>query len=426
MTQGEECKTSQDLVQECKRFLMYARSGIEQAPLQVYVSAALFAPSRTVLREVGVKTTLVSYVKRSPPTLERWSALLLTLEGHSGGVLAVQFSPDGSKLASATGDKKVMVWNPSTGARLHTLEGHSGGVLAVRFSPDGSKLASASDDNKVMLWDPSTGARLHTLEGHSSWVDAVQFSPDGSKLASASRDKKVMLWDSSTGAHLHTLEGHSSWVEAVQFSPDGSKLASASYDKKVMVWNSSTGAHLHTLEGHSGGVRAVQFSPDGSKLASASGEDRKVMVWNPSTGAHLHTLKGHSGWVTAVQFSPDGSKLASAAYDKKVMVWDLNTNSPIQTIDVGGYVSDIAFSRDGFYLKTNIGSLKLESGVGLSHCENACAFHLQVEDDWILRHGHRTIWLPPELRGRASATSVLGVMALGCPSGSIPFWEIDS
>jgi WD40 repeat protein len=152
MTQGEECKTSQDLVQECKRFLMYARSGIEQAPLQVYVSAALFAPSRTVLREVGGKTTLVSYVKRSPPTLERWSALLLTLEGHSGGVLAVEFSPDGSKLASASDDKKVMLWDPSTGAHLHTLEGHSGRVRAVQFSPDGSKLASASSDNKVILY----------------------------------------------------------------------------------------------------------------------------------------------------------------------------------------------------------------------------------------------------------------------------------
>jgi WD40 repeat protein len=340
MIKGEECKTSQDLVQECKRFLMYARSGIEQAPLQVYVSAAMFAPSRTVLRGVGGRTTLISYVKRSLLTPEHWSALLLTLEGHSDEVCDVQFSPDGSKLASASRDKKVMVWNPST------------------------------------------GEHLHTPEGHSSWVNAVQFSPDGSKLASASWDKKVMVWDSSTGAHLHTLEGHSGTVYAVQFSPDGSKLASASYDKKVMLWDPSTGAHLHTLEGHSGGVLAVQFSPDGSKLASESD-------------------------------------------DGKVMVWDLNTKSPVQTISVGGPVSDLAFFRDGTYLTTNIGSFKLDSVVGESHDEKACPSHLQVRDDWIHRHGYRTIWLPPELRGHAHAMSVLGVMALGCASGSISFWEID-
>jgi WD40 repeat protein len=108
-----------------------------------------------------------------------------------------------------------------------------------------------------------------------------------------------------------------------------------------------------------------------------------------------------------------------------VMVWDLNTNSPIQTIDVKGYVTDLAFSPDGFHLKTDIGTFKLEFGMGESHGENACTFHLRVEDDWILRHGHRTIWLPPELRGRQHAMSVLGVMALGCSSGSISFWEID-
>jgi hypothetical protein len=168
----------------------------------------------------------------------------------------------------------------------------------------------------------------------------------------------------------------------------------------------------------------VQFSPDGSKLASAS-SDMKVKVWDASTGAHLHTLEGHSGWVNAVQFSPDGSKLASASSDNKVKVWDLNTNLPIQIIDVEGYVTNLAFSPDGLSLNTNMGSFKLEFGVGESHHENACTFHHQVADDWILRHGQRTIWLPPELRGHAHAMSVVGVMALGCASGSVSFWEIE-
>jgi WD40 repeat protein len=306
ISQGKECQISRDLVQECKRFLMYARSGIERAPLQVYVSAALFAPSSSVLRKIGRKTTFLSYVKRSPARPEHWGALLLTLEGHS-----------------------------------HV-------VNAVQFSPDGSKLASASDDNNVVVWDPSTGTPLHTLEGHSDAVNAVQFSPDGSKLASASDDKNVKVWDASTGAQLHTLEGHSTGVSAVQFSPNSSKLASGSWDSNVIVWDASTGAQLHTLEGHSDEVNAVQFSPDGSKLASAS-------------------------------------------WDNNVIVWDLNTTSPIQTIDVKEYVTNLAFSSDGLSLNTNIGSFKLEFGVGESHDENACTFRHQVADDWILRHGQRTI-----------------------------------
>jgi WD40 repeat protein len=131
ISQGKQCQISRDLVQECKRFLMYARSGIERAPLQVYVSAALFAPSSSVLRKIGRKTTFLSYVKRSPARPERWGALLLTLEGHSNVVNDVQFSPDGSKLASGSWDGDVIVWDASTGAQLHTLEGHSDGVRAV-------------------------------------------------------------------------------------------------------------------------------------------------------------------------------------------------------------------------------------------------------------------------------------------------------
>ena len=168
----------------------------------------------------------------------------------------------------------------------------------------------------------------------------------------------------------------------------------------------------------------MQFSPDGSKLASAS-VDNNVIVWDASTGTPLHTLEGHSGWVNAVQFSPDGSKLASASDDNMVIVWDLNTNSPLQTIYVKRYVTNLAFSPDGLNLNTNIGSFKLEFGAGESRDKNACAFQLQSADDWILRHGHRTIWLPPELRGHAHAMSVAGVMALGCSSGSVLFWEIE-
>jgi WD40 repeat protein len=150
------------------------------------------------------------------------------------------------------------------------------------------------------------------------------------------------------------------------------------------------------------------------------------MVWDASTGARLHTLEGHSYVVTAVQFSPDGSKLASASWDRKIMVWDLNGISPIETINVEGHVSDLAFSADGFYLKTNTGSFKLKSRVGVLHDENACSLYLQVWEDWILRHGRKTIWLPPELRPYQGAASVRGAfMAFGHSSGIVSFWEIS-
>ncbi|KAL5930294.1 hypothetical protein ACKVWC_000355 [Pyricularia oryzae] len=129
-----------------------------------------------------------------------------------------------------------------------TLEGHSNWVNSVAFSADGQKLASASYDNTVKLWDPATGVCTATLEGHSNWVNSVAFSADGHKLASASDDGTVKLWDPATGVCTATLDGHSDSVHSVAFSADGHKLASASADGTVKLWDPATDACTATLK----------------------------------------------------------------------------------------------------------------------------------------------------------------------------------
>lgn len=80
-----------------------------------------------------------------------------------------------------------------------TLEGHSEAVLSTAFSPNGTKLASASGDTTVRLWDLNTETAEATCVGHKGWVLFVAFSPDGAIIASGGMDKNVLLWDAETG-----------------------------------------------------------------------------------------------------------------------------------------------------------------------------------------------------------------------------------
>ena len=254
---------------------------------------------------------------------------IATLEGYTGNVNSVSFSPDGTMLAIVGSWFEIGLWDVATRRTIATLEGHVPyEVYFVSFSPDGTMLASGSWQ-EVRLWDVATQTTIATLEGHIGSVESISFSPDGTILAIGSGGR-VGLWDVATRRTIATLEGHVPYeVYFVSFSPDGTMLASGSW-QEVGLWDVATQTTIATLEGHIGGVESISFSPDGTALASGSWGGT-VRLWDVATRTTIATLEGHSGSVNSVSFSFDGTTLASGSGDGTILLWDMSPYITPQT-----------------------------------------------------------------------------------------------
>jgi WD40 repeat protein/serine/threonine protein kinase len=269
---------------------------------------------------------------------------------------SVAFSPDSKRIASASHDGTVKVWDAATGQEKLSFRGHVGRasydpvrrVSSVAYSPDGQRIASASYGYTVKVWDTTNSENTLTLRGHRNTVFGVAFSPDGRRIASASSDQTVKVWDTTTGQTMLTLRGHTGPVCGVAFSPDGELIASASGDQTVKLWDAFSGQETRTLQGHANGTLGVAFSPDGRRIASTS-YDLTVKVWDVASGRETLTLRGHTNTVWGVAFSPDGRRIVSGSWDQTIKVWDAATGQEVLTLrgHSENSVFGLAFSPDG-------------------------------------------------------------------------------
>jgi WD40 repeat protein len=275
-----------------------------------------------------------------------------SLSGHSASVESAAFSPDGSRIVTASRDGTARIWDAAAAKEVALLLGYDNPVTSAAFSPDGLRIVTASWDKTARIWDAVTAKEIALLRGHDDSVLSAGFSPDGSRIVTSSADKTARIWDAATAREVAVLRGHDGPVWSAAFSPDGLRIVTASWDKTARVWDATTATEIAVVRGHDDLVRSAAFSPDGSRIVTASA-DKTARIWDAATAREVAVLRGNDNPVTSAVFSPDGSRIVTASLDNTARIWDAATATEIAVLRGHEYtVWSVAFSPDGSRIVT--------------------------------------------------------------------------
>jgi WD40 repeat protein/serine/threonine protein kinase len=314
------------------------------------------AGAQSIILEVLRNPQFAEYLSPAAITVFQDSraadAGLAVLAGHQGGVVSAVYSPDGSRIVTASRDKTARIWDARTGAQLAVLSGHADRVECAAYSPDGTRIVTASSDQTARIWDAVTGAQLAVLSGHDNVIYCVAYSPDGRHIVTASIDKTARIWDARSGAQVAVLSGHSGPVATAVYSPDGTRIVTASADKTARIWDARTGAQLLVLSGHGERVLTAAYSPDGAHIVTAS-QDKTARIWDARTGLQLAALPAQGDFVFSAAYSPDGMNIVTTSGDRTARIWDARTQVQLAVLSGHSeFVESAAYSPDGAHIVT--------------------------------------------------------------------------
>jgi eukaryotic-like serine/threonine-protein kinase len=264
--------------------------------------------------------------------LESGRQVWTPLETRVHWVNALAFSPDGKTLAVAADfrNSDIDLWDVETQRKVHRLEGHAAHVTALQFTPDGGRLISASADQTVRIWDLASKECLDVLRGHRQEVWRVKLLPDGKTLVSGAKDGTVSIWDTSV-QHPRRPRSSIRWtIWNWRFASDSQSVLALDTDRRVKRYRMDDLRETETLfelNDPSALLRPGSLSESGMLLAAGS-SNGVVRVWNLAKQTVEHRLIAPvERPVMSYSFLAADSLLVTVTTDlTNVQLWDLRTS----------------------------------------------------------------------------------------------------
>ena len=260
-------------------------------------------------------------------------------------ILSLALSPDRPIGAFGTADGVICIFEVSSGRILEEITAHRGYIWDLDFSTNGTQLASAGSDGTGKIFETRNWGCVGQLDDHQGELGVARFSPDGKWIVTCSDDRTVKLWDANQFRLVHTFTGHTHPVWRTVFTPDSQQLVSSSFDGEYIVWDLKSQEKISgPVKAHVDQIAGLSLTPDGRRIVTAS-DDGTIKIWDIATGIELFVLRDRGGApIVAVEFSKDGQRMISG------------NSSGLMTIrsslDAEGFASEF-LPRDGVKICTD-------------------------------------------------------------------------
>lgn len=260
---------------------------------------------------------------------------LQRLVGEAERIQDLALSPDGTRLAVAAGSPgrfgELQLWSVESGELVAFRRIGRDVLYAVDFSPDGSTIATAGTDRALHVVSTSDLQDVFSSEIHSDWIFGVAYATDGSRLFSGGRDKTLKVSEAADGKFLKTVVTFGESVSGVLGRPASDQVLVFSETGEARLVGTKDLKEKRKLEKQAGAVLAGAFSRDG-KLLALGGTANDVRVYQSDDGKRVASLPSGSEWTFAVAFRPDGRQLAVAGFQGVVRLYDLKESKQIAEV----------------------------------------------------------------------------------------------